>query len=274
MITIKRHKSPISYVGGKYFGMREILPYFPHDLTEMVSPFMGGCSLELSCAKSGIEVYANDIFEPLYNFFLIFKDKKLRPDFMRRVRHIKRKGVSKDAYEKMRREYYHSTDKIEQAVWYYTMNVCAYGGMVFNANFSKGAAKRFNDTRLDKLEDYDIPDNIYFSNADYKDMLDAYRNKFAYLDPPYPIPRNIYGNDGDTHRGFDHEGLADYLKGRDDWIMSNTDSEYVRDLYSDYEIVKLDWYYAVKQSAKSNEVLIINTKRKSIKYYNDNMELL
>ena len=38
-------------------------------MTEMISPFFGGGSIELHYASQGVKVYGYDIFEPLTNFW-------------------------------------------------------------------------------------------------------------------------------------------------------------------------------------------------------------
>ena len=55
-------KSPLRYPGGKSRAVKHILPYFPENTTTVVSPFMGGSSVELNLAAKGIEVYASDKF--------------------------------------------------------------------------------------------------------------------------------------------------------------------------------------------------------------------
>ena len=41
------NKTPIRYAGGKTRAIKHIIPYFPKDLKNVISPFMGGGSLEV-----------------------------------------------------------------------------------------------------------------------------------------------------------------------------------------------------------------------------------
>ena len=58
-------RPPLSYVGAKYMLYKKILDLLPPNTEELVSPFMGGASLELRLATHGLKVHAYDDFEPL-----------------------------------------------------------------------------------------------------------------------------------------------------------------------------------------------------------------
>ncbi len=63
------NKTPIRYAGGKSKAIKHILPYFPQNLEYVISPFIGGGSLEVHLANLGINVYGYDIFKPLVIFW-------------------------------------------------------------------------------------------------------------------------------------------------------------------------------------------------------------
>jgi hypothetical protein len=63
-------ESPLRYGGGKSLAVGNIIEYLPDTITRVVSPFMGGGSVEIAIAKElGIEVVAYDIFELLVNYW-------------------------------------------------------------------------------------------------------------------------------------------------------------------------------------------------------------
>lgn len=68
-LAYKRYtKSPLRYGGGKTLAVGLILEYFPDDIKRLVSPFMGGGSVEIASAiKLGLEVKAFDVFDILVN---------------------------------------------------------------------------------------------------------------------------------------------------------------------------------------------------------------
>ena len=51
-------------------------------------------------------------------------------------------------------------------------------------------------------------------------------------------------------------------KNRDNWLLSYNDCEQVREAYSDFTILPIDWAYAMGNSKKSNEVVILSKKLK------------
>jgi len=70
-------KSPLRYPGGKARAVEIILSLIPSDIKVLVSPFLGGGSVEIALAHLGVKVLGFDIFDPL----VIFWQKLLRnPD--------------------------------------------------------------------------------------------------------------------------------------------------------------------------------------------------
>ena len=69
--------------------------------------------------------------------------------------------------------------------------------------------------------------------------------------------RDRYGNKGDTHVDFDHQGLHKLLTNRDRWIMSYNDCEQIREMYKNYEIREASWTYGMNKSKESSEIIII-----------------
>ena len=67
---------------------------------------------------------------------------------------------------------------------------------------------------------------------------------------------NLYGTNGSTHKGFDHQGLFDLIKERKDWVLSYSDCEWVRETYKEFEIIDLSWAYGMNNGKNSSELLI------------------
>ena len=78
-LAYKRYaKSPLRYGGGKSLAVGLILEHFPNDLCRVISPFIGGGSVEVAAAlELGLEVKAFDIFDILVNFWqVLLRDSK------------------------------------------------------------------------------------------------------------------------------------------------------------------------------------------------------
>ena len=109
------------------------------------------------------------------------------------------------------------------------------------------------------MKNFKVP-NLSVGLADFKDSISKHKDEFLYLDPPYLLEKGsntLYGSNGSTHKGFDHDELFELLHSRDRWAMSYNDSEWVRDTYNNFQIIKMDWSYGMNKSKKSSEVLII-----------------
>ncbi|MCR2114055.1 DNA adenine methylase, partial [Campylobacter upsaliensis] len=72
-LTYKRYtKSPLRYGGGKSLAVGLILEQIPSDTKRLISPFIGGGSVEVAAAlELDIEVLAFDIFDILVNFWQV-----------------------------------------------------------------------------------------------------------------------------------------------------------------------------------------------------------
>ena len=62
--------SPLRYAGGKSLAVGIIAGFLPEGIRKVVSPFIGGGSVEIALAKElGIDVVAYDIFDLLVNYW-------------------------------------------------------------------------------------------------------------------------------------------------------------------------------------------------------------
>ena len=61
--------SPLRWMGGKTRAISLIAPFIPSDIKRIVSPFLGGASLEVALACSGIRVAGYDIDQNLVTFW-------------------------------------------------------------------------------------------------------------------------------------------------------------------------------------------------------------
>ena len=77
-------------------------------------------------------------------------------------------------------------------------------------------------------------------HKDFKESLAKHTDIFAFLDPPYPnLSTRLYGDSREYHEDFDHIGLNDILKRRKKWGCCYNDVPFVRDLYSDFQMIEV-----------------------------------
>jgi DNA adenine methylase len=259
-------KSPLRYPGGKTRAIKHLLPHIPEG--DICSPFLGGGSLELVLAEDR-KVYAYDAFYPLYNFWnclytdkqrLVQKVKKLWPmdsDDFQSYRLVLQNLEPKLKDKKIPDDY---KESYSAAAMYFAINRSSFSGATLSGGFSQQAADgRFNENSIKRLENFEAP-NLKVGFLSFEESIVLHEKEFLYLDPPYFLEEKskLYGKNGDMHEGFDHKLLHSLLTNRQNWLLSYNDCEFIREHYSDYEIVPAAWAYGMNKSKKSNEVFIIS----------------
>lgn len=243
-------KSLLRYPGGKTRAVKILSEFVPEGITEMASPFFGGGSFELSLASKGIYIHGADLYTPL----VVFWDTLIRnPNMLYKA--VKELHPLNTREFNTLKETLHSLSKTKKAAAFYALNRASFSGSTSSGGMSKGHP-RFNDASIDRLREWKC-DYLQVENKSFEHFTLEHKNKFMYLDPPYDITNFLYGDNGSTHKGFDHYKLRECLDECDSWIMSYNDNQYIRDLYRDFEIVPLEWKYGMNASKQSNEILII-----------------
>lgn len=244
----------LRYPGGKSKAVKKIIPYFPKDLKEMCSPFFGGGAIEIYMAKTGVKVFGYDYLKQLVLFWncAIRQDKK----FLYCVSNYLEVGVNKERFKQLQQALSEEEASHEYiAAWFYVVNRCSFSGTTLSGGMSPNTP-RFNQSSVDRLKRFDI-NNITVSHSDFEDSIMKHKDIFKYCDPPYLIESNLYGVNGDKHKDFDHQRLANVLKSVDNWILSYNDCKWVRETYKEYTIVEIDFAYGMSKS--KTELLIVNT---------------
>jgi DNA adenine methylase len=245
-------RSLLRYPGGKTRAVAIITKYFPPDITEMCSPFLGGGSIELHYACKGAKVYGYDIFKPLVEFWqCAISDASKLADCVH-----KHYPLTRDKFYELQQRQTRFKPKLERAAVFYVLNRSSFSGSTLSGGMSP-LHPRFTQSSIDRLRQFYNP-NLEVRQADFKESIAAHKNVFTYLDPPYLIGNTLYGTKGDTHRDFDHAGLAKILRKRDNWIMSYNDCKEIRALYADYTIIRPEWKYGMSTDKSSREVLIFS----------------
>ncbi len=245
-------RSILRYPGGKTRALSFLLPLFPKNLKTLISPFIGGASVELSLAAKGIKVYGYDIFTPLVEFWqCALKQPSVLADEVEKYY-----PLSKESFYSLQQTHTTLKTKLQRAAAYYVLNRSSFSGATLSGGMSPGHP-RFTETAIERLRTFHNP-NIVVAKADYKEALIKHNADFAYLDPPYLIKNALYGKNGDAHKYFDHEGLAGILSKRGNWILSYNDCNEIRKLYSKFKIITPGWKYGMSKDKRSKELLILS----------------
>jgi DNA adenine methylase len=269
-------KTLIRYAGGKSRAIKHITP-FVEDYTTIVSPFMGGGSLEVHWASMGKKVIAYDIFDILVNYWNVLlnnpedlanKMREITPD-KKTYNEIKDVLISLDKTQEMLKDwktnYYKrdvviSLDDITLAAFYYFNHNCSYGPGYLGWASNVYLTDKKWDGMINNTTNFKC-DNLKVLNDSFENSIINHNEEFLYLDPPYFLEK-----DGDNkmckgiypmcnidvhHSGFNHELLRDLLLNhKGDFVMSYNNCETIREYYKDFEFFFPEWSYSMGNGEK------------------------
>ncbi len=249
--------SPLRYAGGKSLAVGYIVELLPSNIKRLVSPFLGGASVEIAIAKElGICVIGYDIFDILINYWdvqlknseeLYYELKKLQPtkEEYKRVKEVLKKHWEGKI----------KLTNIKLAAYYYFNHNLSYGPGFLGWPSSVYLNQKRYETMLEKVKNFRL-NNIKVFQGDFINTIPKHKYDFMYLDPPYFLDgdskmfRGIYPqrNFPIHHNNFDHEALYKLLKQhKGGFILSYNDCKQIREWYKDYEIYKPSWQYTMGQ---------------------------
>tara|TARA_B100000073_G_scaffold211394_1_gene175663 strand:- start:2240 stop:3067 length:828 start_codon:yes stop_codon:yes gene_type:complete len=253
---VKAYKTPLRYPGGKSRALTKLSQYLPDlkSYTEYREPFLGGGSVAIEVCKMNphLDIWVNDLYEPLYNFWCELRDngQEMRDQLVQlKYRHpepASAKELFIDAKEKVNDHFLPATDR---AVAFYIINKCSFSGLTESSSFSKQASEsNFSMRGIDKLPGYSqIIKDWKITNVSYEQLLSDSKSTYIYLDPPYEIGSNLYGKRGSMHKGFDHDQFAgDCDRFVSPQLISYNSSQLIRDRFKDWNAAEFQHTYTMR----------------------------
>jgi len=272
---MKQLKTPLRYPGGKSRAVPKLAQYFPdlRDYDEFREPFLGGGSVALYVTKRYplINVWVNDLYEPLVNFWQQLQ--MFGPDMQKRLVELKSRypdqgsarGLFLEAKDLLNDN---NQSPFIRAVSFYVANKCSFSGLTESSSFSRQASdNNFSMRGIERLSDYSkIIENWNITNYSYDYLMDGNKGAFMYLDPPYDIKDNLYGNKGSMHKGFDHDKFAaDCDSNAMDSMVSYNSSQLIKDRFKSWKAIEFDHTYTMRsvgeymrEQHQRKELILIN----------------
>jgi DNA adenine methylase Dam len=272
---MKQLKTPLRYPGGKSRAVPKLAQYFPdlRDYDEFREPFLGGGSVALYVTKRYplINVWVNDLYEPLVNFWQQLQ--MFGPDMQKRLVELKSRypdqgsarGLFLEAKDLLNDN---NQSPFTRAVSFYVANKCSFSGLTESSSFSRQASdNNFSMRGIERLSDYSkIIENWNITNYSYDYLMDGNKGAFMYLDPPYDIKDNLYGNKGSMHKGFDHDKFAaDCDSNAMDSMVSYNSSQLIKDRFKSWKAIEFDHTYTMRsvgeymrEQHQRKELILIN----------------
>ena len=251
LMSIKSLKTPLRYPGGKSKAIKTLSQWYPKIISEYREPFIGGGSIAIDITKSNpdIPVWINDLYVPLYNFWLQLRDngealsERVEEEKQNTLDEGDRDKVTasaKQLFDKYKEEI-DTYDDLEKAVAFFIMNKCSYSGLTENSTFSQTASNsNFSLVGARKLKEFSkLIQHWKITNLDYSEVMnaDGSDNTFVFLDPPYDIKDFLYGKNREMHKSFDHDLFAQNVYKCDHTFMITYNQNHkLMLLYQNYEL--------------------------------------
>jgi len=259
MPTQKSLKTPLRYPGGKSRAISKLMQYLPDlsQVKEFREPFLGGGSVALEITKRypKIEIWVNDLYEPLYNFWseLQHSGHQLQGE----IEGLKTVHCNQDSarclFQEMK-EVINDEEKsnFDRAIAFYIVNKCSFSGLTESSSFSPQASdSNFSLNGIGRLHEYsDLIQDWTITNLSYERMLtDDWDNRgiFTYMDPPYDIKDNLYGKKGGMHKKFDHDMFAEECdKYTSPMLISYNSDQIVKDRFKEWTVGEFAHTYTMR----------------------------
>ena len=266
----------VKWVGGKRQILDQITKYVPETFSTYYEPFLGGGAVlfELQPKKAVV----NDINNELMNIYEVIRD-----NVEELIEDLKKHRNEEDYFYKVReldrdKQRYNKMTPVEKASRIIFLNKTCYNGLFrvnkageYNAPFGNYKNPNIvNETTLMAVSSYFNKVKIRFTCQDFAEVLKRSRKgAFVYLDPPYDPVSETASFTGYDKGGFDRDEQVRLKKTCDKlnkkgvkFLLSNSATDFIKDLYKDYKIEVIQAKRAINSRADKrgevDEVLVMN----------------
>lgn len=269
-------KPIIKWVGGKQGNLQQIRDRLPEDYNTYYEPFFGGGAVLFGLIDKPAVV--NDINQELINVYYQVKTSPTRVLCALNILDCTHNSSSEP------KEYYYTVRDLfnlhlgeltpEQAARFIYLNKHCFNGLYrvnkkgeFNVPFNG----KVSGESIDSYNFWDVAERLQkveLKCGDFADAVkDATKGDLVFIDSPYapltPTSFVDYTKEGFSYE--DHVRLAKLFKGLTDrgvyCMLTNHDTELVRELYKDYNITVVDVRRSINRKGdarKGKEVIITN----------------
>lgn len=256
----KSMKTPLRYAGGKSKAIYKLEKFLPEMVSNMEihDSFLGGGSFPIYLTKlyPNLKIKVNDVYFPLYNFWINLRDNGI--EMSDKLLELKNNNNTKELARKLFDEQKkvisdNFKSNLEKAIAFYVLNKCSFSGLVSSSFSEQASVSNFGLKGIENLRYYsELIKSWEIYNLDYREFIDKFSNKenvFLYLDPPYMIKDNLYGDHGELHKIFKHEDffkLCPPLKCKQ--LISYNSDLLIKNAFKDYYISDYDLTYTLRST--------------------------
>ena len=272
---MKSLKTPLRYPGGKSRACTKLAQHFPDlkNYKEYREPFVGGGSVALYVTKMypHLTIWVNDLYQPLYNFWKELQhDGQALQDKLWSIKNMNPdRDSAKELFLKAKEDVNDETrSDFDRAADFYIVNKCSFSGLTESSSFSPQASEsNFSFRGIERLSEYsELIEGWTITNLSYERMLCDDKNIFTYMDPPYDIKDNLYGQKGGMHKSFDHDEFANWCdRYTSRMLISYNSSQLVKDRFHEWTVGEFAHTYTMRSvgcynidQAARKELVLLN----------------
>ena len=265
----------LKWAGGKRQLLGEIRKYVPKRFNTYYEPFIGGGAVlfDLQPKKAII----NDVNTELVNTYKVIRNQvnEIIDDLSK---HRNEKDYFYELRELDRQPEFQELSAVERASRLIFLNKTCFNGLFrvnsqgqFNVPFGDYKNPNIvNEIIIRAVHHYLSSNDVQILNQDFIDAVStAKKSDFIYIDPPYDPVSDTSSFTGYSLDGFDRkeqirlkETIDDLTKRGCHVLLSNSATDFIKDLYSDYKTVIVEATRAINSNAarrgKIDEVLVMN----------------
>ena len=251
------------FVGGKYYALKKLRPFWevPHD--EYREPMVGGGSVFFAKPKARIN-WLNDLDADLMTTYRVITNPVTRQELLNR---LQAETANRERHAEIK-GYEPKTD-LDVAFRYYYLNRTSFSGKMRSPVWGY---KERRSVPPHRWHEKIIPCGqkmraVNITNNDFENVINTPSNRrvLLFIDPPYFVREN---NTHYKHQFVydDHRRLRDVLRKTDHlFMLTYDDSDEIREMYDWAYVYDLDFIYRVEDSRgnsgkrrNGNEVVITN----------------
>lgn len=271
----------VKWAGGKRQLLSEIKKRLPADYNNYYEPFIGGGALLLELGHTPSIISDNNhVLIDAYKTIRDFPNelKKQLNDIQEEHNSIDDKDRNKEFYYSKRKEFndiiYSNEDLIRKTTLFIYLNKACFNGLYrvnqkgfFNVpSNQKTRINLYDDNNINEISSFLKHVKIY--NQDFEKTVEtAQKGDLIFFDSPY-APLNPQSFDSYTKEGFsieEHIRLSELYKSLSKkgvfCILTNHNTEFIRDLYQDFTIEEVNVKRMINSDSKNRvgkEVIITN----------------
>lgn len=239
----------IKWAGGKKQLLSQFKDFFPKYIERYFEPFVGGGAVAFHILKKyqPKKVYLSDINEELINCYNIIKNN---PQELIQLLSEYRKNHSKEFYYQIREQDPKLLSSLNNAARFIYLNKTCFNGLYrvnSSGKFNVPMGSYKNPSIYDESELMEISKILKKTNLrviPFNEIIKSVKkDDFIYFDPPYHPLNNKNSFTTYTKGSFraeDQKKLAELYKELDKKgckvMLSNSDTEFIKELYSKYNI--------------------------------------